>query len=178
MGSGASAQQAAVLTTPIAPPLLSLPTAEYIARYKQQTPGAQHGLGPIVFLYGLRGVPANELGFTPTAHVRYAALLPLASLPSTRGTRGALRWPRAQHTPRLVTRARLHTALAARCRMSLRTRTGKSGLRSTWPPRDNAVDPVWQSARRLNLPVEHGDVRARERASAVAPRAHLSLIHI
>ncbi|KAG8460653.1 hypothetical protein KFE25_011428 [Diacronema lutheri] len=112
MGSGASAQQAAVLTTPIAPPLLSLPTAEYIARYKQQTPGAQHGLGPIVFLYGLRGVPANELGFTPTAHVR----------------------------------------------MSLRTRTGKSGLRSTWPPRDNAVDPVWQSARRLNLPVEHGDL--------------------
>lgn len=46
--------------------------------------------------------------------------------------------------------------------MCLRTHSELSGLPSTWPARENATDPVWNSARRLHLPeADGGDVSAQ-----------------
>jgi hypothetical protein len=54
--------------------------------------------------------------------------------------------------------------------MRLRTIGGRSGLPSTWPARENSLDPVWNSARRLNLPEgPPADVCARERAPPPLP---------
>jgi hypothetical protein len=73
MGAGASAKRGAEALSAQTPPLIRPPTTEYIERYKGTISAERclrEGLGPIVFLYGLRGLPRTQAGDHPKVHVR------------------------------------------------------------------------------------------------------------